>query len=81
MKHALLCLLLGLFTFAFTSVTPAASSSSGRNKGLVTVASTKQKATRSPNRANNRTNKAKTRQAKGLTPAEIEARDAPPERY
>lgn len=77
MKHALLCLLLGLFTFAFTSVTPAASSSSGRNKGLVTVASTKQKATRSPNRANNRTNKAKPRQAKGLTPAEIEARDAP----
>lgn len=77
MKHALLCLLLGLFTFAFTSVTPAASSLSGRNKGLVTVASTKQKATRSPNRANNRTNKAKPRQAKGLTPAEIEARDAP----
>lgn len=77
MKHVLLCLLLGLFTFAFTSVTPAASSSSGRNKGLVTVASTKQKATRSPNRANNRTNKAKPRQAKGLTPAEIEARDAP----
>lgn len=77
MKNALLCLLLGLFTFAFTSVTPAASSSSGRNKGLVTVASTKQKATRSPNRANNRTNKAKPRQAKGLTPAEIEARDAP----
>ncbi len=77
MKHALLCLLLGLFTFAFTSVTPAASSSSGRNKGLVTVASAKQKATRSPNRANNRTNKAKPRQAKGLTPAEIEARDAP----
>jgi hypothetical protein len=77
MKNALLCLLLGLFTFAFTSVTPAASSLSGRNKGLVTVASTKQKATRSPNRANNRTNKAKPRQAKGLTPAEIEARDAP----
>lgn len=77
MKHALLCLLLGLFTFAFTSVTPAASSLSERNKGLVTVASTKQKATRSPNRANNRTNKAKPRQAKGLTPAEIEARDAP----
>lgn len=77
MKHALLCLLLGLFTFAFTSVTPAASSSSERNKGLVTVASTKQKATRSPNRANNRTNKAKPRQAKSLTPAEIEARDAP----
>lgn len=77
MKHALLCLLLGLFTFAFTSVTPAASSLSERNKGLGTVASTKQKATRSPNRANNRTNKAKPRQAKGLTPAEIEARDAP----
>lgn len=77
MKHALLCLLLGLFTFAFTSVTPAASSLSGRNNGLVTVTSTKQKATRSPNRANNRTNKAKPRQAKGLTPAEIEARDAP----
>lgn len=77
MKHALLCLLLGLFTFAFTSVTPAASSLSERNKGLGTVASTKQKATRSPNQANNRTNKAKPRQAKGLTPAEIEARDAP----
>lgn len=77
MKHALLCLLLGLFTFAFSSVTPAASSLSERNKGSVTIASTKQKATRSPNRANNRTNKAKPRQAKGLTPAEIEARDAP----
>lgn len=77
MKHALLCLLLGLFTFAFTSVMPAASSLSERNKGLGTVASAKQKVTRSPNRANNRTNKAKPRQAKGLTPAEIEARDAP----